>query len=417
VKDATSEDDPVEKLAADIDKHSEAAGQHVSDNVEGATTKMAEDEKPVSHGHRGRLLTDGDLHGLQSIDCLEKMQRGEIDPKCAGHPKPEKKEDNKTQVPVPEVYAEPRHSWWVNHYPHFKSEQCHGHGEHFCDPDDLLNEKERCKVAEELNRFARNHDVLCDVPGTGNQEKYPFFLGVALVRRMPDLLLDQNSMNHFGEGVLAEWGLLEDRTCPNSAVIVISVETNQATLASSSCEFICEERGGEGIDIRVRETLTLTGSPLKAIMGGIKEFGVVLRSESPLYQEPGLGLPATKPMLDKKFTDKIDNAGMAMEEMTGGYAVHEVPAAPSDRKDIETYIAHREASWTLVQRGVFGIILLSALITLLILAHYACSHDVFMCFKRFQDDFTPEYVVPELLKGPPKWGYESASYGSFHDNH
>merc|ERR1719420_840791 len=298
---------------------------------------MAEDDQPVAqrYKHRERLLTDGDLHGLQSIECLEKMQRGEIDPKCQGHVKKEKVGKNETAPePIPETY-EKRHTWWVGSYPHFKSEQCHGHGEHFCDPDDLLNETERCKVAEELNRFARNHDVLCDVPGTGNQEKYPFFLGVALVRKLPDLLLDQNSMNHFGEGVLARWGLLEDRTCPNSAVIVISVETNQATLASSSCEFICEERGGEGIDIRVRETLTLTGSPLKAILGGIQEFGTVLRSESPLYQEPGLGLPATKPMLSKELTSKIDNAEYAMEEMTSGYQVHEAPASRSDRKNLE----------------------------------------------------------------------------------
>jgi len=410
VKEHTDTKDPLNKVANHIDTHVDNTHEHVSGNVDDATVKMAEDEPAKEYTNRARLLTDHDLHGLESIECLEKMQRGESDPKCAGHKK-EKKEES-----VPEVYDK-RHTWWVSHYPHYKSEQCHGHGMHFCDPDDLLNETERCKVAEELDRFARNHDVMCDVPGTGNQEKYPFFLGVALVRKMPDLLLDQSSMNHFGEGVLAEWGLLEDRTCPNSAVIVISAETNQASLASSSCEFVCEERGGRGVNVRVRELLTLTGSPFKAALGGIQEFGSVFRNESPLYETAGVGLPSTKAVLSKDLTDKIDSAGLAMEEVTGGYEVHEAPAPDSDRKDLPTYLAHREGSYALVQRGVFGLILLSALVTLMILFNYACYQDVFNIWKRFQDDLTPEHVVPELIKGPPKWGYETASYGSFHDSH
>jgi len=421
VKGVTSEKDPINAVGGHVDAGIDKMGGHLDAHFNEASEEMAAEEapaKPVVHKHHNRLLTDSDLYHLPSIECLKKAQRGEIDPKCG----PPNAAPAAAPVgapaakPVPPVY-EARHTWWVGHYPHYHSEQCHGHGEHFCDPDDLLNETERCKVAQELNRFARNHDVLCDVPGTGNQEKYPFFLGVALVKKLPDLLLDQSSMNHFGEGVLARWGLLEDRTCPNSAIIVISKETNQATLASSSCEFICEERGGRGIEIRVRETLTLTGSPFQAVLGGIAEFGTVLRKESPLYEEPGLGLPEGKPLLSHELTDKIDHAGMTLEEVTGGYDVIEAPAPDADRKDLTTYLAHREGSYALVQRFIFAIILTSAFITLLILMWYACSQDFFNIWKRFQDDLTPEHVVPELIKGPPKWGYETASYGSFHDIH
>jgi len=402
-----------EQIGNAIDTQTTKMANQIHNNAETASSEMHGDEKPVVYKNRDRLLSDGDLQGIKSIKCLEKMQRGDVDPEC-GTPKGPSVNIEK---PVPQVYAEPRHTWWVGHYPHYKSDQCHGHGERFCDPDDVLNETARCKVAQELNRFARNHDVMCNVPGTGNQEKYPFFLGVAVVEKMPDLLLDQSSMNHFGEGVLAEWGLLEDRTCPNSAVIVISVDTNEVAMASSSCEFICEDRGGKGIIIRVKETLTLTGDVLEAILGGIKEFGTVLRHESPLYEEPGIGMPDKKPILSKDLTDKIDSAGMSMEELTGGYELHEAPAPKTDRKDLATYLAHREGSYALVQRAVLGTILAAAFVTLLYLCYFAYSGDVFAIYKSFQDDLTPEYVVPELIKGQPKWGYETPSYGSFRDSY
>jgi len=419
----TSDKNLVDTIGNHIDAAIDTNNAKVESNVNDATNEMTEDtapQSPTKYKHQERLLADSDLYHLNSIDCLEKAQRGEIDPKCSPpkkEKKKEEKEEKEEEKPVPQVYQTMAQGWWVGHYPHFKSEQCHGHGEHFCDPDGLLNETQRCKVAQELNRFARNHDVMCDVPGTGNQEKYPFFLGIALVKRLPDLLLDQNSMNHFGEGVLARWGLLEDRVCPNSAVIVIAAETHQASLASSSCEFICEERGGLGIEIRVRETLTMTGSPFKAALGGIAEFSNVLKQESPLYEMPGVGLPAKKPLLSHELTDKIDNAGLTLEELTGGYDINEVPASDKDRKDLATYLAHREGSYALVQRAVFGIIIGSAIVTLLIFCWTAFSGDVYGVYKRFQDDLTPEHVVPELIKGAPKWGYESASYGSFHDSH
>lgn len=361
----------------------------------------------------GRQLSDTD-----SIDCLLRKQHGQPCVKISKH-------DHLANRNVPNIPDlgpvkpwKEKEGWWVGTYPDYTDkETCHSGGERFCDPDDVLNATERCQIERALNHFSNNHNVACAIPGTGNREQYPFFLGVAVVRRLPDQLLDENSMKRFGDGVMARWHLLDDRGCPNSAVLVISSETEEAVVASSSCEFICESRGGNAVALRMKEELVMAetsqgGSPVSAILGGIHEFGPILKENNPLLDKAGVGLPDKRPELTRDLAEKIDGWEEQAEGLTGGYTIKEAPVSERDRRDLPTYLAKREGTYALAQRGVFAVICGSCFLIVLYFSCHAFSGDCYRFVKDFSDDFAPHHIPDELKKAAPRWGAQSGTYHS-----
>jgi len=329
-----------------------------------------------------QLLTHGDLKDIYSIDCLQKRQRGLTDEPCG----------NKAQTPND-------HAWYVGYYPKYDTPTCNSDGEEkYCDADAALNATERHIVLASLNAFRKNHLVKCQTPGTGNEEYFPFGLGVALLRTLPSTELDQESLEKFGQSVLAEWGLLEG-SCANSAVLVIATAFEQATFSAPSCEFVCASRGGESIIIRMKAQLEMQqpGSVFKAVMDGIEEFRQVIMNTPRLAQVLTPEFQKNlEPTLSPAIVETLDETESELEEATGG-GPSEAPPPKNARKDVATYASHREATAIILQRLAMIGLVVGAVVSVFVLGLYAFWTDVTAYIKSHIHDIAPWYVDPSLV--------------------
>lgn len=342
-------------------------------------------------GH-DQWVADSQLVKIMTIPCLQKMQNGVFDPNC-GHA-PEKRSEA--------VLPSSPGGWFVGHYPSYKdnatcySEPTDGTFERFCDPDRILNVTERKIVQKKLRQFRANHQATCRVAGTGNTEEYPFFLGVALLETLPSTELDQESMEEFGQSVLAQWGMLNGRNCPNAAVLVLASDFGEATVAAASCEFICADRGGGSVIVRMKARLAegQRDSPFLAVMDGIAEFKEVYEELKGKNSDRG-GMLNAKPELSEESRTMIDKVVDVLEVATGGY-VHEVPVEKKYHDDVMTYLSKKEGTWVILTRLAGFCVLLAGLTTTCIFLHWALSSDVALAVKRVCNDLVPSHIDPHL---------------------
>lgn len=354
-----------------------------------ASFGLLAEENEMQPDARTQLLPDSDINKLTSIDCLEKHQAGNPHAPCG----PKKQETF--------------HDWSVGHYPKYQSTECNGNGkEKFCDPDNTLTATQRTAIMDMLHSFRQNYKVTCRMPGTGNEEKYPFGLGVALLKTLPSSELDEESLGEFGQSVLAEWGLLEERWCPNAAVLVLATEFQAATVSAASCEFICASRGGESIIVRMKANLDDLGkgddsnAVFNAVKDGISEFKEVFKHLKPLAEQPSPEyLASLKPTLSPDTAEELDETEEELEAVSGG-GPKEGKAPPSARKDIETYAGHKEATIILAQRFIVLLLLMVAAFTTFLMLCFACFGDFISGIRQQINDIAPWYIDPKIV--PPR---------------
>ena len=163
----------------------------------------------------------------------------------------------------------------MQHYPKYTDPICRAQNDtRFCDLDNLLNVIEVLLVMERMHKFWVENSVhSCPLPGTTRSETYPFNLGVALLRGFPSMKLDDESFDHFGTDVLNYWNMLDDRSCPNGALLIFIKDYNRAFLSKISCEFICKQRlGGQNVTSAMQAPMD-DGDLLSAVLDGVANFG------------------------------------------------------------------------------------------------------------------------------------------------
>jgi hypothetical protein len=278
------------------------------------------------------FVPDPVLHGIDSVDCLEKKMQ-DVSSDCVSH-----RVAPAAVVPTDESYCSSRRSNVDGHYdsfgrntgpneiltistyPHFSDECCHSGGEYFCDPDNLLTEQDQKDIQKNLNVFANIHPVQCPrlTPyrysgishnGRGdrslprdkanyddqnydrsynyryyqNNDNYDqrydrsFWVGIALAKDLPPSESDPDSLQTMGLLLLSRWGLTQPlEVCSHAAMIIIVPEERVAHIATSSCDFICAERGGPEVVTAIIAALD-EGGPAAAVRAGIIETGRVVK--------------------------------------------------------------------------------------------------------------------------------------------
>merc|ERR550537_1331596 len=105
----------------------------------------------------------------------------------------------------------------------------------------------------------------------------PFWLGIALAKDLPPSESDPDSLQTMGLLLLSKWGLTQPlESCPHAAILIIVPGERVAHIASSSCEFICAERGGPEVVTATLGALD-TGGVAAAVKAGILETGRVVK--------------------------------------------------------------------------------------------------------------------------------------------
>lgn len=119
--------------------------------------------------------------------------------------------------------------------------------------------------------------------GDAGRERRSFNLGVAFAKNWPDSEVDSSSLQQFGMVTMANWQMQElyngvqvnYATCPTAALLIILPDIRQAFLASPSCEFICNDRGGQEVVTATLAALDV-GGPYAAAAAGVQEAKRVL---------------------------------------------------------------------------------------------------------------------------------------------
>jgi hypothetical protein len=185
----------------------------------------------------------------------------------------------------------------AGNYPNWQDPLCNSNGEYFCDPDHLLTTTERNNLTAQLKKLREGAHITC-----GPQLQHdpidkwhyePFHLGVAIAKDWPMHESDSQSLQSFGRILAGRWNMTFPwdgnpsfyARCPNEALLIILPDKNQAHLSSSSCMFICEERGGPEIT-----TATLLGLNSKdglagGVSAGMEQVYKAIAKSSPMHKE------------------------------------------------------------------------------------------------------------------------------------
>jgi hypothetical protein len=244
------------------------------------------------------FVPDQVLSKIQSVECLEDKMKA-ISSNCATPGQTPKKDI----TPTDESYCSTRKGGellTISTYPHFSDPCCNSGGEYFCDPDDLLAKEDQQSIQKDLNIFGGTHPVQCPTYYTENyrpgqssvgstkssfhhNDNYDqrldrtFWLGIALAKDLPPSESDPDSLQTMGLLLLDKWGLTQPLdVCAHSALLIIVPGERVAHIASASCEFICQERGGPEVVTAVLAALD-TGGVVAAVKAGILETGRVVK--------------------------------------------------------------------------------------------------------------------------------------------
>lgn len=256
--------------ASSVSAHSNAA----------AAGPLWEKGRPVNPKPRGHMLTDHELKPVNSVSCLEAKQ---LDPR-----------HNCTE-PLPPGVGSPSNHLNAGNYPSWWEARCHGYdNEFFCDPDELLSYDQRKKLAATMKSLREGQKITCgpqlqhDPVDKWHYE--PFYLGVAIAKDWPLHESDAQSLQSFGRILAGRWNMTYPwngnpayyARCPNEGMLIILPEQRQAHLSTSSCMFICEDKGGPEV-----ATATLLGLDNHDLFAGVKagmaEVYKVLGKSSPMH--------------------------------------------------------------------------------------------------------------------------------------
>jgi hypothetical protein len=289
-------------------------------------------------GHREALVQDGkgklspkELAGINSVACLKARQkdpsasceefqggggsddamRGVVTPAMLGDQVVDP--DEKSEPPPPEHFG-------IGDWPHWSDKRCNSHGEFLCDPGGALDPEAQHRVAGLLKSVREQVTVKCRIleaklaptgggpcdPTSVPTSTRPFNLGVVVASEWPQSEADAGTLQKFGQLVLNDWGLMpiyngvdtrnavdppgtwEEYTanCPNSALLILLPAYGQVILSAPSCEFICSDRGGPEVTVRVQHALDSEVGLEKAISAGVEEVRAVLETaQRPLSME------------------------------------------------------------------------------------------------------------------------------------
>lgn len=258
------------------------AGKQISllhQNAMTASGALTRHGRPVNPKPSGHMLTNTELRPVNSVRCLEGKQE---DPtyNCSGPVQP--------GIPSARLNA--------GNYPSWKDARCHSGGEYFCDPDDLLSPAERKQLAATMKSLREGQKITC-----GPQLQHdpvdkwhydPFYLGVAIAKDWPLHESDAHSLQSFGQILAGRWNMTYPwdgnpafyARCPNAAMLILLPEKRQAVLSSSSCMFICEDKGAPEV-----ATAALLGLDSKGLLAGVtagmSEVYKVLSKTSPMHKQ------------------------------------------------------------------------------------------------------------------------------------
>jgi hypothetical protein len=272
------------------------------------------------------FVPDQVLHNIHSIECLENKME-DVSSNCGGPNQVAKV----AKLPYDESYCSSRKKGEllsISTYPHFSDGCCHSGGEYFCDPDEILSEKDQKSVQKDLNVFSSMHPVQCPRLAPyryfQHNENYDqrvdrsFWLGVALAKDLPPSESDPDSLQTMGLLLLSKWGLVQPlEVCSHAAILIIVPGERVAHIATSSCEFICAERGGPEVVTAVLGALD-TGGIEAAVKAGILETGRVVKK------------------LDRLARQK---------------------KAKRAQEGIEEELIRSERAWSFTQQAIFGLII------------------------------------------------------------
>lgn len=369
------------------------------------SSKAQEQRKRPKH-----LLTDQDLSGITSIDCLEDVQRFDRRRQKA----PIHCGSLNQSAPVAnETSTAHDDGWYVGHYPKYTEKICDSNGTRFCDPDGILDKKERHKVWKRLSKFWVENSVhSCPLPGSDRPESYPFNLGIVLMQSFPAMELDDESLDHFGSQVMSSWDMAQDRSCPNGALLIFIKDYQKAFLSGLSCEFVCKKRPGGQNVMSAMQTQMDEDDVFKAVMDGIAMFESVLQSVDPESVAHAKAKSQDDMNVSPELASDINSLEGELEELTGGKAAdHEEGASKEANeefsgkmsheewrrmKSLELYFARREGTYVLFFRFIVGLMLLLTVGGCCCVARYSLERDFHQAYTTFHKDLDPTYNDPSM---------------------
>lgn len=201
------------------------------------------------------------LRSVDSVDCLERLTR---DPHDSCAPKQRKEQRDR-----PALREQAGDAWSIGNFPkplvpelQGGSARCGSHGELLCDPDNVLTESDQKKLALTLQMFRENSMVHCRLPWLRAQDtagvstprvedEHQFRVGVAILRSLPPTMLDEHSLEVFGDYLLTTWEVAE-RDCASGAMLFVVANAEKSWIAAPSCEYVCgadEETGGRVLNV------------------------------------------------------------------------------------------------------------------------------------------------------------------------
>lgn len=186
-------------------------------------------------------------------------------------------------------------------YPSFKDVSCNSNGTYICDPSDVLLSEDKQGIAVELKRLQDLYPVTCgqlqnDPVDTLHVQ--PFYLGVIIAQDWPQSMQDSVTMQSFGKVVGSSWNMgqlyvgqpVPFLKCPNTAMLILLPDSNQAYLSSESCEFLCQATGSGSVAEKALEGLKV--SPAAAVLAGIQQAYALLPQASAAAVAAAAATPA-----------------------------------------------------------------------------------------------------------------------------
>uniref|UniRef100_A0A7S1PZK1 Uncharacterized protein n=1 Tax=Alexandrium catenella TaxID=2925 RepID=A0A7S1PZK1_ALECA len=247
--------------------------------------------QPKAEGH---FLTNSELRSITAISCLEARQRN-----------PGVKCRNESLMTRPVAGTSFSGQLNAGNYPNFREPVCNSGNEFFCDPSSIFSMEERKNLTAELKRLRRDNLVTCghllDDP-VDPRHYQPFYLGVALAARWPSGESDPDSLQQLGRIIDADWNM--DRLfvgqpipylkCPNTAILIFMPEIRRAFVSASSCEFICQDKGGPEVATAALVALDREG-PAAAVRAAIREaYRIVSRGSANAWTPPSVSIAKHK---------------------------------------------------------------------------------------------------------------------------
>jgi len=233
------------------------------------------------------MLTDTELKPIENVACLEAKQ---YDPTVnCSTVAPLDWQGGSARAPGVHTALN------AGNYPTWKDPRCFSDGEYFCDPDRLLSTKDRAELVTQMKKLREGQKITC-----GPQLQHdpidkwhyePFYLGVAIAKDWPLHESDAQSLQSFGRILAGRWNMSFPwdgnpafyARCPNEAMLIILPEKRQAVLSSSSCMFLCQEKGGPEV-----ATATLLGLDSHGLLGGVSagmaEVYKAIAKSSPMHK-------------------------------------------------------------------------------------------------------------------------------------